>query len=240
MDLIGQAAAFLADARRVERRGPRMAEELRPADNESALAIQSRVTHMLGWPVGGWKASVPSKGRILMAPIYARDLHSGPECPIVPLKGMAPIEPEIAFVMARDLQPGVSDEEVVAAIGETRLVLELIGSRFAEPDELSYPEKLADCLNNQALLVGPLCGRPIGDWMSAFPISIPGVFERQGKHPDGHPLAPLKWLAGQVPLHAGQIVTTGSFAGVIQAPLGTPLRVIFGDAGEIGVTFTPR
>jgi 2-keto-4-pentenoate hydratase len=61
----------------------------------------------------------------------------------------------------------------------------------------------------------------------------------RGAIPDGHPLIPLNWLAQQVPLGAGQIVTTGSFAGVIRVPLEQPLRVIFGDAGEIAVTFYP-
>jgi 2-keto-4-pentenoate hydratase len=112
-------------------------------------------------------------------------------------------------------------------------VIEIIGSRYENPSEATFPEMLADGLNNQALLIGPLSAKGIGDWMAAFPISIPGVFEGHGKHPDGHPLNPLRWLASQIPLKAGQIVTTGSYAGVIEAPLNQPLRVIFGDAGEV-------
>jgi 2-keto-4-pentenoate hydratase len=239
MDLIQAAAEQLAGARRAHMRGPRIPETCRPADIASALEIQARVTTLLGEPVGGWKASAPSAGRVMRAPIYARDIRSGERSPIVPVDGVAAIEPEIAFVLARDLEPGVGPAEVRAAIGETHLVLELIGSRFQHPDELTFPEKLADCLNNQALLVGPLVTRAPGEWMSGFPITIAGVFEGQGKHPDGHPFVALEWLAGQIPLQAGQIITTGSFAGVIKAPLNQPLRVVFGDAGEIAVTFYP-
>ncbi len=195
MDLIGQAAQHLADARRARRRGERIPEACRPRDIATALMIQERVTDLLGEPVGGWKASAPKPDKIMMAPIYAHDIRRGDRCPIVPNEGLAPIEPEIAFVLARDLAPGAGEEEILAAIGETRLVLELMGSRYAKPEEATFPEMLADCINNQALLVGPVLEMGAGDWASAFPITIPGVFEGNGRHPDGHPLAPLKWLA---------------------------------------------
>ena len=177
--------------------------------------------------------------KILRAPIYASLIHRSERCPIVPKDGVALIEPELAFVLSRDLAPGCSEGDVLGAIAETHLVIELIGSRYTKPEEATFPEMLADCLNDQGLLVGPIVDRGFGDWMRGFPIQIPGAFEGPGRHPDGHPLIPLNWLAQQVPLRAGQIVTTGSFAGVIQAPLDQPLRVIFGDAGEIAVTFYP-
>lgn len=237
MDLILSAAQHLVDARRAHRRGPRIPEACRPRDIATALAIQRRVTELLGEPVGGWKASAPTPEKTLLAPIYAPAIHRGPRCPVIPRDGMAPIEPEIAFVLARDLRPGASEEEMLDAIGEVRLVLELIGSRYEAPREATFPEMLADGLNDQGLLAGPVSAHPIGDWMRAFPITIPGIFEGEGRHPDGHPLVPFKWLASMVPLAAGQIVTTGSYAGVIDVPLDRPLRVIFGTAGEIAVTF---
>ncbi len=66
------AAQFLAAARRAGRAGPRLPEASRPADLESALAIQRRVGELLGKDIGGWKCSVPSPERpILAAPIFA-------------------------------------------------------------------------------------------------------------------------------------------------------------------------
>ncbi len=239
MDLIQSAAQHLVDARRARRRGQRIPEACRPRDIATALAVQRRVTELLGEPVGGWKASAPTPEKTLLAPIYASAIHRGARCPITPRNGLAPIEPEIAFVLARDLPQGAPESEVLAAIGEVRLVLEMIGSRYEAPEEAAFPEMLADGLNDQGLVVGPVPAHPIGDWMRAFPITIPGVFTGEGRHPDGHPLVPLVWLASMVPLAAGQIVTTGSFAGVIHAPLDQPLRVVFGGAGEIAVTFYP-
>jgi 2-keto-4-pentenoate hydratase len=239
MDQIEQAAQHLVDARRARRRGERIPEAFRPGDIAAALAVQARVVELLGEPVGAWKCGAPVPGKILRAPIYATEIHRGERCPITPKDGVALIEPEIAFVLSRDLAPGCSEDAVRDAIGETHLVIELIGSRYSKPEEATFPEMLADSLNDQGLLVGPIVDRGFGEWMRGFPIQIPGVFEGEGKHPDGHPLIPLNWLAQQVPLRAGQIVTTGSFAGVIRAPLDQPLRIAFGDIAEIAVTFYP-
>jgi 2-keto-4-pentenoate hydratase len=68
------------------------------------------------------------------------------------------------------------------------------------------------------------------------------VFERDAHHPNGHPLTPLVWLANflsgrKETLKAGQIVTTGSYAGIVQVPIDTPLTVEFGGVGSLSVRF---
>ena len=40
------------------------------------------------------------------------------------------------------------------------------------------------------------------------------------------------------PVKAGQVVTTGSYAGIVQVPIDTPLTVEFGDVGSLSVRFT--
>jgi 2-keto-4-pentenoate hydratase len=226
MDLIEQAAQHLAQARRAKRRGERIPEAARPRDIETALAIQSRVSELMGEPVGGWKCSTPKpEKQILMAPIYASTIHRGAECPIIPRDGMALIEPEIAFVVGEN------------GIAETRFVLELIGSRYETPEEATFPEMLADGLNGQGLVIGPVVEGGPADWMREFHIEIPGVFDGECRHPDGHPLAPFEWLQSYRPARPGQIVTTGSYAGIVRAPLNQPLRVRFADRVEMAVTF---
>ena len=221
-----------------------------PLSIESALRVQARVRELLGESIGGWKASLPKEDRILLAPIYAGGIVSSQPCRVPAPKGMARIEPEIAFVIGKRLPPregGYSLDEVCGSIAEARCVFELVGSRYISPDSTPYPEMLADCLNNLGLLVGPaIASRDFPGLPAAMPLVIEadGVASRTvpGRHPDGHPTGPLVWLvnflAGRgIALEPGQIVITGSYAGVLELPLATPVRIRFGDLGEIGTTF---
>lgn len=242
------AAQFLAAARRARRAGPRLADADRPVDLESALAIQQRIRELLGQETGGWKCSVPSDARpILAAPIFASTIVRASPCTVVASGPTVKIEPEVAFVMGRDLprraQP-YSEAEIRDAIAETRLVLELIGSRYTDPGAATWPELMADSVQNQGLYVGPaIRGRP-DSALQAIRITISGphgtLLAHEGRHGDGHPLRPLYWLANFLAarnegLCAGHIVTTGSYAGAIDVPLGQPLTVAFGDIGAIDI-----
>src|ERR1700704_4031248 len=160
------AARYLVAARASRRAGERLPEACRPADVADALAIQERVRELLGAATGGWKCSVPSAAReIAAAPIFASTITSDSPCPILPIGGRARIEPEIAFVIGQGLPSRgapYSDAEVHAAIRETRVVLELIGPRYADPAAVTYPEFLADSIANQGLFVGPVVADGLG------------------------------------------------------------------------------
>jgi hypothetical protein len=145
----------------------------------------------------------------------------------------------------------VSEADVRAAIGEARLVLELMGARYADPAAVTFPELLADSIANQGLFAGPVLSNPYGLSLDSFAIVIDGadgtLITREGRHPDGHPLRPLYWLANflaaggygeGVSLKAGQIVTTGSYCGVVDVPLETALVVRYGDLGTLDVQFS--
>jgi len=244
------AARYLVSARRSRTPGERLPEAWRPADVEAALAIQRRVTELLALPIGGWKCSVPTAERpAIMAPIYAPTIFASSPCPILPIAGMARIEPEVAFVVGRDLPPRdqpYTDTEIRAAIREPRLVLELIGPRYADPASASFPELLADGIANQGLFVGPAIPDALKHPLDAMPIAIDvagaAPHAVAGRHPDGHPQKPLLWLAKYLAQHgtglsAGQIVTTGSYCGVVDVPLDTPVTVRFGDLGALSARF---
>jgi 2-keto-4-pentenoate hydratase len=192
----------------------------------------------------------------MVAPIYAATIGNTSPCAVPPQETYARIEPEIAFVLARDLprrEKPYTEAEVRAAVGETRLVLELMGSRYADPVKIPFPEMLADSANNYGLHVGPVVRRGLnGAALDRFPLKIQGpagaILARDGEHPDGHPLRPLTWLANWFAtntagwlqgLTAGQIVTTGSYAGVLDVPLATPLTITFGGLGKVEVTLIP-
>jgi len=241
------AAQYLAAARRSRRSGDRLPESNRPQDSESAIAIQFRVSELFGEPIGGWKAASPTQDKISLGPIYASDIYTSSPCPVRPLKGSARIEPEVAFVLGKDFSPQAtpySESEIRSGIAETRLALEVLGGRYADPDSVTFPEKLADSLNNQALFIGPVVPNALDQKLDAFPVTIDGPgglhVTREGVHPSGHPLAPLYWLVNFLSergegLKAGQIVTAGSYCGVLELPLGAPLRVTFGTLGILSV-----
>jgi 2-keto-4-pentenoate hydratase len=242
------AAQFLANARKVGTPGDRLPPAARPGDLESALVIQRRVADLLGQVIGGWKCSVPSAEKpILAAPIYASTIYRQSPCGVVASGTTARIEPEVAFIMGRDLPPRdapYSEAEIRAAIAEPRLVLELLGTRYAEPDAVSWPEMVADNVQNQGLFVGATFAGGLDASLRSFPVTVhtpAGVLStHHGHHGDGHPLNPLYWLANFLaargePLRAGQIVTTGSYAGAIHVPLDTPITVAYGDLGHVAV-----
>ena len=252
---IEAAALHLVAARRNRRAGPRLPESCRPTSDEDALAIQRRVAVLLDDPVGGWKCSLPTPEKTLVAPIYRATIRTTGPCSVPAQDARARIEPEIAFVLARDLPPRkapYTEADVRSAIGETRLVLELLGCRYADPAALPFPELLADSASNHGLFVGPAVPRGLDRPLAAFPIAIAGpataIFARDGRHPDGHPLRPLVWLANwfgtggsgwNQGLAAGQIITTGSYVGAVDVPLATPLTVTFGELGKLEVTLLP-
>ena len=225
-----------------------MTEAIRPADLESALAIQRRVGQLLAQEIGGWKCSVPSAARpILAAPIFAPTIVRTSPCKVSAIGATVKIEPEVAFEMGRDLPQRAhpySETEVRAAISEPRLVLELIGSRYADPASATWAELMADSIQNQGLFIGPTIPGGLAADLEAFTVTVNGpsgvLATHDGRHGDGHPLRPLYWLANFLAardegLRAGQIVTTGSYAGAIDVPLAQPLTIAFGNLGRIAI-----
>ncbi len=237
------------DARRARRPGGRLPESCRPADCEDALSIQRRVTELMGELVGGWKAALAPPGMVNLAPIYASTIFTDSPCPVLTTNATMSIEPEVAFVLGRDLGPRsepYTETEIRDAISETRLVLELLRGRYADQGAVSFPEKLADNLTNQGLFVGPIVADALDHAIESLPITVEekdrAPVTHDGRHPSGHPLAPLRWLANFLAsrgdgLAAGQIVTTGSYCGVLEVQVGAPFRVTFDGLGELSAHF---
>ena len=250
MTIDDAAATELARRRREGRRGPRLDQALRPITLTEAFALQHRVAVRMG-TIGGWKCSLPAGDRMTAAPLYTGTIHRGAHATVHARGAMAQIEPEIAFVLARDLAPRskpYDEDDVTAAIGETHLVLELLGNRYEDPASVPFCEMLADGANNEGLIVGPVLEKALAQPLDGFAVGVTGIggfhLERAGRHPDGHPLKPFLWLANFMRergerLRTGQIVTTGSYAGALDVPLATPLTVTFGTLGTMHVTLDP-
>ncbi|AOJ07144.1 2-keto-4-pentenoate hydratase [Burkholderia mayonis] len=249
LERVDGAARHLVAARRAGVAGALLPDACRPDDIETALAIQSRVAELLGEPVGGWKCALPPPGRVVVAPILSSTIHMFPMS-AGPLRVVADtptvrVEPEIAFVLDRDLPPRgrpYNEDDVRGAIREVRLAIEVLGCRYADPSRATVFELLADGQFNQGLCVGPVVSGGLHATLDVIALEFRGGLNRSidGRHPDGHPFKPLLWLvdflaARGESVRAGQVVTTGSYAGAIDVPLGQRLTVRFGQLGNLSV-----
>lgn len=249
---VSSAALLLATRRRNADQGPRLPEACRPLDTDTALAIQSSVTEQLGIPVRAWKCATPSEGRIVVAPIYTVIVEGGGDCPAIVRAGHVRVEPELAFVLGKDLparDAAYTPAEVDAAITETRLALELIDSRYSDPASASFAENLADGLLNQGLFIGKAVDGEKARTAAAMPIRVRLESGQEtfldGRHPNAEPRAPLYWLAEFMRrkgtgLQAGHAVITGSYAGSFDLPVGKEATICYGDLGELAVRFSQR
>lgn len=246
---IEKAAEFLVRCRRENIQENGIPEDSRPQNTDEAMAVQQMVLALLGEKIGGWKCSVPSGENLLIAPLPASFIRRTSPCSVLPKGSTAEIEPEIAFILGRNLAlraDPYSEEEIGAAVAETRLVLEVLGSRYRNPAAVSWPEALADSVRHQGMFIGPVLRDAFQKPLEGFHLTIEAptgtIFDRDVRHPNGHPLRALHWLAnflssrGQ-PLQAGDVITTGSYAGVIHAPVNAPLTLAYGTFGTFTVEF---
>ena len=254
------AAAILVERRIKGIQGERLPASCRPQDIDQALAIQEAVAERwcerMDDSIGAWKCLQPADGKVIVGSIFTRTIDAVPPVslwPKVTAEGeCARIEPELAFFFGKDLplraEP-YTPEEVDAAIARTHMALELINSRYEDPASCGFPEMLADSLVNQGLFIGPQVDSEQARGASSFTITMTcangAVIERQGQHPNVHPRAPLYWLAeflrsrGQG-IVAGQAVITGSYAGVIEVPLNTDMRIDYAGLGNMQTRFTAK
>lgn len=199
---------------------------------------------------------MPDATRLVAAPIYADFVHTGDACPVWPRDGRARIEPELAFMLGHDLPPRATpytNAEIDAAICATHLALELIGSRYDDPDRAAFADHLADSLLNQGLYLGPAVDASIDTTLAqsaaTFALDLHYASEADqtfaGCHPAAAPRAPLYWLveflrASGQGLQAGQAVITGSYAGCIAVPLNEVVTLRFGELGSLSTRFIPK
>jgi 2-keto-4-pentenoate hydratase len=224
---------------------------LAPRTEADAYQIQLQVLKRLGTHVGGWKASMPDASQGWSAPIASTNLlRAGAAlAPPALLTRRSPrigIEPEIAFTLARALPAGpvYTREQVLQAVGGAHAALELCVCRLADFDAAPLLDRLADGLMNEALALSA----PSTSWQALELKSLPlrvlvdgeVVHQGLGGHPLNDPVLPLVWMANHlsrrgIGLQAGDVVTTGSCAGIRWLPPGRRVQAEFSPLGRVDV-----
>jgi len=245
--MIEETARILVEARRSGVPAEALPESAWPADIAQAHAVQDATAAALRESIAGWKVAVSRNGEVRRGVILGSLLLNSPAklpASMVPLLG---VEVEIAFRFDRDMPPRsteYTEAEVTDAV--TALAgIEVVASRFRNFADTPPLHRDADCMSNGAFIVGTL--RP--DWRridlagleATLRVNGKIVVQRTGGHAAGDPLLPAVSLVNALRraggVHAGQIITTGSYTGVHFAAPGDLIEASFADFGAASVHF---
>jgi 2-keto-4-pentenoate hydratase len=230
----------------------RLDDSIRPTSIEDAFAIQDEIVKRHSDSVGGWKCLLPlENGNIIVAPIFQQDVQIGNVCRLAADDGLAMIEPEMAFVLGKDMPArdvGYSGEQVDNAIASCHMALELTKSRFRSDSEFDYYEMFADCFINQGMLIGPEIDKVAAYRAAEVNIKVnsdDGMKTFEGKHPNLNTYQPAHWLINMmsqrgVSFKKGQAIITGSYAGLVALEFNKQYHIDYEGLGSYKVTFKEK
>jgi 2-keto-4-pentenoate hydratase len=255
MENEARAAELLWDAWQNGTQLAGLPEDIRPRDSQQGMAVQARLEELAG-PGYGWKiGATTAAGRAHIGVdqpfpgrLFERYRHDEGEPVPADSLMMAVAEPEFAFRMGRDLEPGVehSMADVLAAVDSLVLALEMPDSRYTDYSTVGNAQLLAD----SACCSRFVAGRDVPGWQDLdlakqpVSVSIDGVeFDRgSGELVMGDPRVALHWLALELPklgrrLRAGDIVSTGTATKPVPVKAGSHVFADFGTLGTVEAHF---
>lgn len=244
-----QAAQQLLSRRKPGTKAPRLEDSIRPQSIEDAFAIHAEM-HNLS-PMGGWKClQPPAEDKVIAAPIFDVQQNTS-TVTLLEDQNVARVEPEICFVLAKDMVPKstpYTEDEIIDAIGSAHMALELMQSRFADDAQPSYFESLADCMVNQGVYVGPEIDKSSAITTNTLTIKVTQGDEVRvldGKHPNSRAVDGLIWLVNYMSargttIKAGQPIITGSFKGIVDMAFDIESSIEYEGVAKFSVTFKRR
>ncbi len=219
-----------------------------PPDEATAYAVQHRLSAAWG-EIGGWKVGAAGpEAPPSAAPLRKSGILASPATIPAGTATDRLVESEIAFRIGRDLPPRAAPyerEEILAAIASCHPVIEVVHFRLAEGISAPALAKLAEGIGHAALIVGP----EVPGWRQidfaglAVTQTITGAEPlRRIGNPAGDMIRLIAWLADEGAvwaggLHAGQIVTCGSWTGATPVPAGGGMTGAFAGLPAVTVTF---
>jgi 2-keto-4-pentenoate hydratase len=214
-------------------------------------AIAQWPDDLQGWKVG--RINEPWLSRLgedrLVGPIFARQVSTARADAVVDFPvfegGFAAVEAEFIVQLGVDADRGRTNwtaEEADALVGAMHVGIETAGSPLATINELGPTVVVSDFGNNAGLIVGP----SITNWRMFGNDQLTSetfIEERRvgtggASSIPGGPLAALAFALNRcarrdLPLKAGQLISTGATTGIHDIRLGESARVVFRGIGEI-------
>ncbi|MGE5089783.1 MAG: fumarylacetoacetate hydrolase family protein [Candidatus Levyibacteriota bacterium] len=225
-----------------------------PASDAEAYAVQDAVAGALGWfgtaRAPAWKVGAASRDATpSAAPLPPHCVRTSPATFAAGSFRSIGIEGEIAFRLRAAPSPEAVAGDLAAldaAIGELVVTIEVVEPRYADVDAAGPTLKLADQGLNGALVVGSGVPYRELDWRAQVAqVRCDGrlVKETRGGHPLGDLRFLLGWLAGHAAgrgraLAAGDVVTAGTWTGLVMAEPGQTIDVEFPAIGKASARFS--
>jgi 2-keto-4-pentenoate hydratase len=226
-------------------------------DDRSAYRVQRSVVEQriaAGERVAGYKVGLTSAAaRVALggdSPIYgsifADTVHSSPATVEWSALFAPRIEPEIAFVLERDLQgPGVTEAEAAAAVGHVAPAFEIVDSRIA-----GWARCAPDLIADNGAAAGAVLGasaRYDAEAVRAM-TCVMRMDDDEPLHGSasavfGDPLLAVVWLANELAgrgerLRRADLVLTGSWTAPVDLRPGARVTADFGSLGAVAVSMT--
>lgn len=224
-----------------------------PASDAEAYAVQDAVAQAQRWfaseRASAWKVGAASRDATpSAAPLPPHCVRTSPATFAAGSFRTIGIEGEIAFQLRAAPSPDAIARDASAldaAIGELVVTIEVVEPRYADVDAAGPTLKLADQGLHGALVIGSGVPYREIDWRSLVArVRRDGklVKETRGGHPLGDLRFLLAWLAGHAaargcPLAAGDVVTAGTWTGLVAAAPGQTIDVEFPGIGAATARF---
>jgi 2-keto-4-pentenoate hydratase len=221
-----------------------------PESDRDAYAVQDSVADVFGWfnAAGphAWKVGAASRAATPnAAPLPAPRVVESPATFPAGAFDRILIEGEIAFRLSGPID-GADDARAMSSIGAWLVTIEVIAPRYADWDGAQPTQKLADQGLHGALVIGSGTAMPPAiAWTSLVArVRRNGeiVRETRGGHPLGDLMFLLRWLARHaasrgMPLGAGDVISAGTWTGVLEAFAGETIDVEFDGIGRASARF---
>lgn len=245
--LAARLAAAIADRRAI----PMLTAELPDLGLDEAYAIQERLVAgqlAAGDSPIGYKLGLVSRAKQeamgVSEPLWGRltdAMQIAEGEPLDTADLIHPrIEPEIAFLLGRDLDAeGASVATAIAATEAVMPALEVLDSRY-EDFRFTLPDVIADNASAARIVLGGRCLPP-----DRLDLQLEGMVLRRdgevvhtaaGAAIGGHPASVVAWLARQVGgIPAGSIVLSGGLTAPVGLGPGTGVTAEFTTLGSISL-----